>query len=100
MLSWIENFKSLFVGIIVGCLVLVSSAFSQEVAEEQSSRVTTDEVPSVLGKFKLEDLEEFPKYLNGVSDKLFNTGLCLPSGSNLTNNQKKRIEEALINGLK
>lgn len=30
-------------------------------------------------------------YLNGVSDKLFENGLCLPSGSNLTEEEFKRI---------
>jgi dTDP-4-amino-4,6-dideoxygalactose transaminase len=30
-------------------------------------------------------------YLNGVSDKLFENGLCLPSGSNLTENEFERI---------
>lgn len=31
------------------------------------------------------------KYLNGCSEKLFQLGLCLPSGSNLTDIQKERI---------
>jgi dTDP-4-amino-4,6-dideoxygalactose transaminase len=30
-------------------------------------------------------------YLNGVSDKLFENGLCLPSGSNLTDEEFDRI---------
>lgn len=30
-------------------------------------------------------------YLNGISDKLFENGLCLPSGSNLTENEFERI---------
>ena len=30
-------------------------------------------------------------YLNGVSDKLFENGLCLPSGSNLTEGEFERI---------
>lgn len=30
-------------------------------------------------------------YLNGVSDDLFNRGLCLPSGSNLTENELNRV---------
>ncbi len=30
-------------------------------------------------------------YLNGVSDKLFENGLCLPSGSNLTDEEFERI---------
>jgi len=32
-----------------------------------------------------------PAYLSGVSEELFNIGLCLPSGSNLTENQLERI---------
>ena len=32
-----------------------------------------------------------PAYLNGVSDSLYKTGLCLPSGSNLTNKDLNRI---------
>lgn len=39
--------------------------------------------------------EKYPKYLNGVSEKLFKTGLCLPSGSNLTEDDKKRIENVI-----
>lgn len=36
-----------------------------------------------------------PSYVNGVSDNLFEKGLCLPSGSNLTNEQKDRIRKCL-----
>jgi len=35
------------------------------------------------------------KYLNGVSDKLFENGLCLPSGSNLTEEEFERIFNCL-----
>ena len=34
-------------------------------------------------------------YLNGVSDKLFENGLCLPSGSNLTEEEFERIFNSL-----
>lgn len=34
-------------------------------------------------------------YLNGVSDKLFEEGLCLPSGSNLTEEEFERIFKCL-----
>jgi len=34
-------------------------------------------------------------YLNGVSDKLFENGLCLPSGSNLTEGEFERILNCL-----
>lgn len=36
-------------------------------------------------------------YLNGVSDKLFENGLCLPSGSNLTDDEFERIFNCLDN---
>ena len=34
-------------------------------------------------------------YINGVSDKLFADGLCLPSGSNLTDEEFGRIFDSL-----
>lgn len=42
----------------------------------------------------------YPSYVNGVSEGLFNRGLCLPSSSNLTEEEKGRIQEALISVLK
>ena len=44
--------------------------------------------------------EKYPNYLNGVSDKFFEIGLCLPSGSNLTAEQKEHIESTLRSILK
>lgn len=38
---------------------------------------------------------EMPSYLNGISEMLFNCGLCLPSGSNLTEEQQQRIIDIL-----
>jgi dTDP-4-amino-4,6-dideoxygalactose transaminase len=35
--------------------------------------------------------KDAPSYTNGVSDTLFERGLCLPSGSNLTENELDRI---------
>jgi len=35
--------------------------------------------------------KDCPSYVNGVSEKLFNSGLCLPSGSNMTNQDLDRI---------
>jgi dTDP-4-amino-4,6-dideoxygalactose transaminase len=39
--------------------------------------------------------EGTPFFGNGLSEKLFNTGLCLPSGSNLTQGEIERIFEVL-----
>ena len=36
--------------------------------------------------------EKYPSYLNGTSEYLFDIGLCLPSGSNLSDEERLRIE--------
>lgn len=38
-----------------------------------------------------------PYYGSTISEALFNNGLCLPSGSNLDNNDRNRIKQALDN---
>lgn len=40
---------------------------------------------------------DYPSYLNGVSADLFERGLCLPSGSNLTQDDLDRVSKAIIN---
>ncbi len=40
-----------------------------------------------------------PAYLNGVSEKLFKTGLCLPSGTNMTDNDRDRIIHVIVRTL-
>lgn len=35
--------------------------------------------------------KNYPSYLNGVSERLFNTGLCFPSGSNLSDQDLDRV---------
>ncbi len=39
--------------------------------------------------------EKYPYYGGSVSEQLFENGLCLPSGSNLSEQDKKRISDAL-----
>ncbi|MUU77196.1 DegT/DnrJ/EryC1/StrS family aminotransferase [Winogradskyella endarachnes] len=39
--------------------------------------------------------KDSPSYLNGVSDELFEKGLCLPSGSNLTEIELNRVVSAI-----
>lgn len=41
-----------------------------------------------------------PAYVDGTSEALFRDGLCLPSGSNLTDDQKERIVTTILNILK
>jgi dTDP-4-amino-4,6-dideoxygalactose transaminase len=39
--------------------------------------------------------EKYPYYGGKIAEKLFNTGLCLPSGSNLTSEDKNRIRKVI-----
>jgi dTDP-4-amino-4,6-dideoxygalactose transaminase len=39
--------------------------------------------------------EEYPYYGEKVAETLFKNGLCLPSGSNLTEGERGRIEEVV-----
>ena len=41
--------------------------------------------------------ENYPSYLNGVSDNLFERGLCLPSGSSLTHVELDRVNQVIKN---
>lgn len=43
--------------------------------------------------------EKFPSYNNGVSENLFEGGLCLPSGSALTEEDLHRISDTIKNAL-
>lgn len=40
--------------------------------------------------------EKCPKFVNGTSEKLFSNGLCLPSGSNLSDDQKNLVINSVI----
>lgn len=39
--------------------------------------------------------KNFPSYLNGVSQQLFSQGLCLPSDTNMRENEFKRVEKVI-----
>ena len=43
--------------------------------------------------------EKFPQYVNGTSDGLFERGLCLPSGSNLSEADLERVVTLIIKEL-
>ena len=44
--------------------------------------------------------EKYPYYGNKIAESLFEKGLCLPSGSNLTSEDKNRIKEVVVNFFK
>lgn len=43
--------------------------------------------------------EKFPNYVNGISEELFQRGLCLPSGSNLNTADLERVVTIIIKEL-
>jgi dTDP-4-amino-4,6-dideoxygalactose transaminase len=43
--------------------------------------------------------EKSPAYVDGTSEKLFNIGLCLPSGSSLIDEQKERVVSTIVKTL-
>jgi dTDP-4-amino-4,6-dideoxygalactose transaminase len=69
----------------------------------ESNGITREELRTALEKENIESrplwkpmhkqpvFEDAPAYTNGVSEKLFDQGLCLPSGSNLTKNDLERV---------
>jgi dTDP-4-amino-4,6-dideoxygalactose transaminase len=40
--------------------------------------------------------ERYPYYGTNVAETLFDNGLCLPSGSNLTDSERERIKETVL----
>lgn len=88
------NFKSNY---WLSCILVDSTktGFSKETIRQQ---LTSDEIES---RFLWKPMHLQPLfsnnecYDNGVSEKLFKHGLCLPSGSNLTNSDKQRIKDSI-----
>ena len=42
---------------------------------------------------------DYPAYISGVSEAIFDTGLCLPSSSSLTEMEQDRVMEELIKNM-
>lgn len=70
---------------------------------EESNGITREDIRLALEKENIESrplwkpmhlqpvFEKYPSYTNNVSGQLFNNGLCLPSGSNLTADDVQRV---------
>ncbi len=72
---------------------------------EKTGGVTREDIRLALAEDNIESrplwkpmhlqpvFKDAPAYTNGVSEELFEYGLCLPSGSNLTDNDLKRVSD-------
>ncbi len=75
---------------------------------EKTGGITREDIRLALEKENIETrplwkpmhlqpvFESYPAYVDGTSEKLFEDGLCLPSGSNLTMEQKERVVHAML----
>lgn len=75
---------------------------------EKTGGVTSEDIRLSLEKENIETrplwkpmhlqpvFEKYPKYVDGTSEKLFENGLCLPSGSNMTDEHKERVVLAIL----
>ncbi len=80
-----------------------------KIAKEHTNRISVEKIRLALENKNIESrplwkpmhlqpiFNKYPKYINGISEELFNTGLCLPSGSNLTVDDKNRISSVIKN---
>lgn len=76
--------------------------------DPEKSRTSREEIQKILEEENIETrplwkpmhlqpiFSSYPSYLNGLSQELFNKGLCLPSGSNMTDDDRARILKALV----
>lgn len=75
--------------------ILINQAISENISSEDIRKELDNENIESRPLWKPMHLQPIfkncPSYTNGVSEKLFNFGLCLPSGSNLTNSDLERV---------
>jgi len=79
--------------------------------KENQNNCTPEKLRIALEQFEIETrpvwkpmhlqpvFKDYPYYGTNVAETLFEKGLCLPSGSNLTENDKERLERVITNSL-
>ena len=78
------------------CILLESEKMRDEVMNLLSNN-NIEARPSWKPMHQQDLFKAFPKYLNGKADELYQRGLCLPSGSNLTENDLLKITKIIKN---
>ena len=83
-----------------------------EIDNKQTGGITREDLRKSLEKVNIESrplwkpmhlqpvFQDYPFYGTGVAENVFENGLCLPSGSNLSENDRNRIKSAILNCLK
>ena len=93
-ITFVDEPKDFFSNRWLSCILLPS----EEIREELRLKLLETNIESrPLWKPMHQQpiFKSCPSYINGVSDDLFKKGLCLPSGSNLTENELNRVISAI-----
>jgi dTDP-4-amino-4,6-dideoxygalactose transaminase len=94
-ISFLKEPKACFSNRWLSCMVLETETMRNDIVK-CLARHNIESRPS-WKPMHLQDLyKNQPSYLNGVSDELYKKGLCLPSSSNLTKTDLKRITTIII----
>lgn len=94
---FVESSESVFSNHWLSCITFseISSNFSPEGLRNVLLDQNIESRPLWKPMHLQPVFKNAPFYDNGISEKLFNTGLCLPSGSNLNDGERLRISEAI-----
>ncbi|EGJ72041.1 DegT/DnrJ/EryC1/StrS aminotransferase [Bacteroides coprosuis DSM 18011] len=79
--------------------ILVDPKKAGQTREEIADRLAQDNIETrpLWKPMHLQPVfKDTPMYVNGVSEALFNNGLCLPSGSLLTNEDIQRVVQVIL----
>jgi dTDP-4-amino-4,6-dideoxygalactose transaminase len=71
--------------------ILVDSEMQREHIRHSLEKVSIESRPLWKPMHLQPVFKSYPSYVNGISENLFQTGLCLPSGSNLSANDLNRV---------
>ena len=85
--------------------ILIESGFKNNKTKKEDLRLVFEkaniETRPLWKPMHLQPIfEKYPYYGKKVAEELFEKGLCLPSGSNLSKEDKKRIKEVIVNFFK
>ncbi len=89
-ISFLKEPKGMFSNRWLSCILLESEKMREEIRILLESK-NIESRPLWKPMHQQPIFKNCPKYLNGISDDLYKKGLCLPSGSNLTEYELNRV---------
>jgi len=89
-ISFLKEPKGMFSNRWLSCILLESETMREDIRILLEAK-NIESRPLWKPMHQQPIFKDYPQYLNGVSDNLFKKGLCLPSGSNLTEDEINRV---------